>query len=87
MCIRDRSTIDEMDGIETDWGQKMNQYVSQFSISDFAFPSDLQSAGALVSGIFQDIWYAFGDYKILFVFPLTLAPVSYTHLDVYKRQD
>ena len=68
-----QSTIDEMDGIETDWGQKMNQYVSQLSISDFAFPSDLQSAGALVSGIFQDIWYAFGDYKILFVFPLTLA--------------
>ena len=62
-----------MDGIETDWGQKMNQYVSQLSISDFTFPSDLQSAGALVSGIFQDIWYAFGDYKILFVFPLTLA--------------
>lgn len=68
-----QSTIDEMDGIETDWGQKMNQYVSQLSISDFTFPSDLQSAGALVSGIFQDIWYAFGDYKILFVFPLTLA--------------
>ena len=68
-----QSTIDEMNGIETDWGQKMNQYVSQLSISDFTFPSDLQSAGALVSGIFQDIWYAFGDYKILFVFPLTLA--------------
>lgn len=68
-----QSTIDEMDSIETDWGQKMNQYVSQLSISDFTFPSDLQSAGALVSGIFQDIWYAFGDYKILFVFPLTLA--------------
>lgn len=68
-----QSKIDEMEGLETDWGQKMNQYVSQLSISDFTFPSDLQSAGALVSGIFQDIWYAFGDYKILFVFPLTLA--------------
>lgn len=68
-----QSKIDEMEGLETDWGQRMNQYVSQLSISDFTFPSDLQSAGALVSGIFQDIWYAFGDYKILFVFPLTLA--------------
>lgn len=68
-----QSKIDEVDGLETDWGQTMNQYVSQLSISDFTFPSDLQSAGALVSGIFQDIWYAFGDYKILFVFPLTLA--------------
>lgn len=67
-----QSKIDEMEGLETDC-QKMNQYVSQLSISDFTFPSDLQSAGALVSGIFQDIWYAFGDYKILFVFPLTLA--------------
>lgn len=72
-----QSKIDEMEGLETDWGQKMNQYVSQLSISDFTFPSDLQSAGALVSGIFQDIWYAFcvslGDYKILLTLALCLV--------------
>ncbi|MFQ8760648.1 MAG: hypothetical protein ACLSAF_15650 [Intestinimonas sp.] len=47
-----------------------------WSVSDFTFPTDFENAPALLTGIFQDIWYAFGDYKILFVFPLTLAVCS-----------
>ena len=71
-----QSTIDEMDGIETDWGQKMADNFNSLSVSDFTFPTDFENAPALLTGIFQDIWYAFGDYKILFVFPLTLAVCS-----------
>ena len=71
-----QSKIDEMEGLETDWGQKMADNFNSLSVSDFTFPTDFENAPALLTGIFQDIWYAFGDYKILFVFPLTLAVCS-----------
>ena len=71
-----QSKIDEMEGLETDWGQKMAGNFNSLSVSDFTFPTDFENAPALLTGIFQDIWYAFGDYKILFVFPLTLAVCS-----------
>lgn len=70
-----QSQIDEYNALESDWGQQMSDNFDLLEVPDFyaSFPVALFSACALLSGIFQDIWAAFGDYQIFFVFPLYLA--------------
>lgn len=65
--------IGQHEDLEADWGGSMVDNFNALDIGNFSYPDGLASAFALVSGIFQDLWYGLGDYAILYVFPLTLA--------------
>lgn len=68
-----QDAIDQEDALQSEWGGSMVENFNDLNIGSFTYPSGLTSAFSLVSGIFQDIWYAFDDYAVLWVFPLTLA--------------
>lgn len=68
-----QDAIDEEDALQSEWGGSMVENFNNLNVGSFTYPSGLTSAFSLVSGIFQDVWYAFDDYAILWVFPLTLA--------------
>lgn len=53
----------------------MTENFNKLDISNFTFPTGLVSGFSLITGIFQDIWNAMGEYKIMYVFPLTLGIV------------
>lgn len=65
--------INDWDSIESEWGGSMVDNFNALNMGDFSFDSDILSGLALVSGIFSDIWSAFGGYSVLFSFPLLLA--------------
>ena len=68
-----QDAINDEDALQSEWGGSMVDNFNNLNVGNFKYPSGLTSAFSLVSGIFQDIWYAFDDYAILWVFPLTLA--------------
>lgn len=67
--------INEVDGLESQWGNSMTENFNALSLDTFTYPDGLTSGFALISGIFQDLWNAMGSYSILYVLPLTLAVV------------
>lgn len=67
--------LDDLDSIESEWTGSMTSNFDALDLGNFSFPSGLVSGFALITGIFQDLWNGMGDYKILFVFPLTLGVV------------
>lgn len=68
-----QDAINQEDALQSEWGGSMVDNFNALNVGSFSYPDGLRSAFSLVSGIFQDIWSAFGDYAILWVFPLTLA--------------
>ena len=63
------------DDFESQWTGSMTENFNSLDLEDFTFPDGLISAFALITGIFNDLWNALGEYKILFVFPLCLGIV------------
>lgn len=70
-----QDAINEHESVESQWTGSMTENFNKLDISNFTFPSGLVSGFALITGIFQDIWNAMGEYKIVYVFPLTLGIV------------
>lgn len=70
-----QDNINDLDGIESEWTGSMTSNFDALDLGNFSFPSGLISGFALITGIFQDLWNSMGEYKILFVFPLTLGVV------------
>ena len=70
-----QDNINDLDGIESEWTGSMTSNFDALDLGNFSFPSGLVSGFALITGIFQDLWNSMGEYKILFVFPLTLGVV------------
>ena len=67
--------INEIDGLESQWGNSMTENFNALSLDTFTYPDGLTAGFSLISGIFQDLWNAMGSYSILYVLPLTLAVV------------
>lgn len=65
--------INQHNAIESEWTGSMTSNFNALSIETFAFPSGLISAFGLITGIFNDLWNGMGEYKIAYVFPLTLG--------------
>lgn len=70
-----QDAINQEDALQSQWGGSMVDNFNALNVGSFSYPDGLMSAFSLVSGIFQDIWSSFGDYALLWVFPLTLAIV------------
>lgn len=70
-----QDAINEHESIESQWTGSMTENFNKLDISSFTFPSGLVSGFSLITGIFQDIWNAIGEYRIVYVFPLTLGIV------------
>ncbi len=68
-----QDNINEHESVESQWTGSMTENFNALDMDSFSFPDGLVSAFALITGIFNDLWNAMGDYKIIFVFPLTLA--------------
>lgn len=68
-----QDSINEHESIESQWTGSMTENFNSLDLESFTFPNGLVAAFALITGIFQDLWNGMGDYKILYVFPLTLA--------------
>ena len=75
MCIRDRDSINVQDGIEAYTTEDLKKYITITSSKDssveFYKEGALTEAGKKILGVEANV---------------TINPVSYTHLDVYKRQ-
>lgn len=67
--------LDIHHSIESLWTGSMTENFNALDLSAFTFPGGLVAAFALITGIFNDLWNGMGDYKILYVFPLTLGVV------------
>ena len=70
-----QDNINDLDSVESEWTGSMTSNFDALDLGNFSFPSGLVSGFALITGIFQDLWNSMGEYKILFVFPLTLGVV------------
>lgn len=70
-----QDAINEHEAVESQWTGSMTENFNKLNISNFTFPVGLVSGFGLLTGIFQDIWNGMGEYKILYVFPLTLGIV------------
>lgn len=70
-----QDSINEHESVESQWTGSMTENFNSLDLEDFTFPNGLISAFALITGIFNDLWNALGEYKILFVFPLCLGIV------------
>lgn len=67
--------VNEIEGIESQWGNSMTENFNALSLDTFTYPDGLTAGFSLISGVFQDLWNAMGSYSILYVLPLTLAVV------------
>lgn len=70
-----QGNINEHEKYESQWAGTMTDNFNKLDLSNFKFPVPLVSGFALISGIFTDIWNAMGEYRVVYVFPLTLAIV------------
>ncbi len=70
-----QDSINQHEQYESQWTGSMTENFNSLDLEDFTFPNGLISAFALITGIFNDLWNALGEYKILFVFPLCLGIV------------
>lgn len=68
-----QNDLNDYNSIESEWGGSMVDNFNSLNMGDFSFASGALSAFTLVSGIFSDLWNAFGDYSVIFTFPLTLG--------------
>ena len=68
-------TMQDYDSTEQQFTQSMTDNFNALNLSDFTFPSGLLSGFTLVTSLFEQLWSGLGEYKILYVFPLTLGIV------------
>lgn len=68
-------TMQDYDSTEQQFTQSMTDNFNALNLSDFTFPSGLLSGFTLVTSLFEQLWNGLGEYKILYVFPLTLGIV------------
>lgn len=70
-----QDSINSHEQVESEWVQTSSDNFSALDIENFSIPSSLLSGFALISGIFTDIWNGLGDYRVVFVLPLTLGVI------------
>ena len=70
-----QDAMNQQDAIESQWTGSMTENFNNLSLSDFTFPVAAVNGFSLISGIFNDLWNAMGDFRIVYVFPLTLGVV------------
>lgn len=70
-----QDSINSHEQIESEWVQTSSDNFAALDIENFSIPSSLLSGFALISGIFTDIWNGLGDYRLVFVLPLTLGVI------------
>lgn len=70
-----QNAINQQEAIESQWTGSMTDNFNNLSLSDFTFPVAAVNGFSLISGIFNDLWNAMGDFRIVYVFPLTLGVV------------
>lgn len=70
-----QDAMNQQDVLESEWTGSMTENFNNLSLSDFSFPTDAVNGFSLISGIFNDLWNAMGDFRIVYVFPLTLGVV------------
>lgn len=68
-----QGNINNMENVESEWLGSMKDNFDALSLSHFQFPNGLVSGFGLITGIFNDLWNAMGQFRIAYVFPLTLA--------------
>lgn len=70
-----QNNINEHEALESQWTGSMTSNFNALNLDDFTIPDGLVSGFALISGIFNDLWNGMGEFKIVYVFPLTLGVV------------
>ncbi len=70
-----QDAMNQQEAIESQWTGSMTENFNNLSLSDFTFPVAAVNGFSLISGIFNDLWNAMGDFRIVYVFPLTLGVV------------
>lgn len=70
-----QDAMNQQEAIESQWTGSMTENFNNLSLSDFSFPVAAVNGFSLISGIFNDLWNAMGDFRIAYVFPLTLGVV------------
>lgn len=70
-----QNSIDDYNAMESEWTGSMTENFNSIDFDGFAFDPSLISAFALYTGIFNDIWNAFGLYNVMWVIPLMLGIV------------
>lgn len=68
-----QQSINDHESIESQWTGSMTSNFDALDPESFTYPGGLVSAFSLITGIFNDLWNGLGDFKILYVFPLTLG--------------
>lgn len=70
-----QDAMNQQGAIESQWTGSMTENFNKLSLSNFSFPDAAVTGFTLISGIFNDLWNAMGDFRIVYVFPLTLGVV------------
>lgn len=68
-----QQSINDHESIESQWTGSMTSNFDALDPESFTYPGGLISGFSLITGIFNDLWNGMGEYKILYVFPLTLG--------------
>lgn len=68
-----QQSINDHESIESQWTGSMTSNFDALDPESFTYPSGLISGFSLITGIFNDLWNGMGEFKILYVFPLTLG--------------
>lgn len=70
-----QDAINQQDSLEAQWTGSMTENFNNLSLAGFDFPVGAVNGFSLISGIFNDLWNAMGDFRIAYVFPLLLGVV------------
>lgn len=68
-----QDALNQHEAFESEWTSSMTENFNALDMENFSFGTGVLSGFGLISGIFNDLWNAMGEYKILYVFPLTLG--------------
>lgn len=68
-----QDSINSWDEIESGFGDSATSDFDDLGIDDFEYPSGFIGAFTLVSGIFSDLFNCMGDFRIIYILPLTLG--------------
>lgn len=68
-----QQSINDHESVESQWTGSMTSNFDALDPESFTYPGGLISGFSLITGIFNDLWNGMGEFKILYVFPLTLG--------------
>ena len=68
-----QQSINDHESVESQWTGSMTSNFDALDPESFTYPDGLVSGFSLITGIFNDLWNGMGEFKILYVFPLTLG--------------